>query len=1043
MHAKSIKFAFNLAVVLAVALLSMAPSHAAEAEIAKGNAGRSVQDITAAMSYYKPDPELARSARAKIGATPPATDSKRDLANFYRERGQAAASLGLIEQQIADLREAYKQGKGLDLYASIIGDLAAAEANGGNVLISAELRREQIELAGNFPAKSLVPYTVLARQYALSGDIKAASNALNESESAYEKAKSNPRSPWAKNQHLWRYQIELSRAQILLAQGKAKEAEQATRLALDAWHADSEPFKNRIEQGGGQAENVRELLGESIEQVLANAMLQQGRVVEAEITSRAILSKILKRTGRYSPGTGKALTTLAGIISAQGRYREAAILAQEALESLSKAGVPPHSSYYGNATKRYAEVLALDGKWAETLKQYETLAKTLAAMPETPSGFSKGDLIWGMSLAKMGQAAKAMPMLERELKGKAATFGEDHYEAAEARAAFAMALAGTGDIARAGSEYGRAIPELLNRDANDADEEGGGAKKARRRAILLSSYIDFLHKAASQNPAKATELAAEAFRIADVIRGQSVQKALAASAARAAANTPSLAELVRKEQDLGREIAAQFFLLSDVLALPPAQQDAKAVANLRASIDALRAERTPLKKEIATRFPEYAELVSPAPLLASSVSKLLQGKEALVSFLVSDESEYVWAVHKDGRIAFSRLGMKRSELADAVGRLRKALDAEATAVEEIPQFDSDLAYRVFAATLKPVESIWQDADTLLIVPDGALSQLPVALLTTQPGKPGKDLNKVSFTGYRALPWLVRKVAVVQLPTVSALKTLRAMPVAKPGRLAFAGFGDPYFSKAQQVEGAREHKESPAPVSAGAGGTTTLTKREAVDVEELAQLPRLPDTREEVNAIAQALGANLAQDVFIGAAANEATVKRMDLSNRRVIAFATHGLVPGELRGLSQPALALSSPAVVGGDGDGLLTVEEILGLKLDADWVVLSACNTASADGAGGEALSGLGRAFFYAGTRAMLVTHWPVESSAARLLTTGLFKRYAQNNGTSRAQALRASILDMIDNAQFKAPGAKQPAFVYAHPIFWAPFVLVGDGGV
>ena len=1042
MHAKTIKFA--LMVVALAALQGIGHSHAAEAEITQKNAGRSVQDITAALSHYKPDPEVARSARAKIGATPPVTDSKLELANFFRQRGAAAASLGLIEQQISDLREAVKHAQGLDIYVSIIGELAAAEANGGNALTSIELRREQIALGGGKPAQGLVPYTVLARQYALFGDIKAASDALAQAESAYEKAKSNPRSPWAKIQQFWRSQIEFSRAQILLAQGKSKEAEQATRLALDAWHADLEPNKRRGEQGGGQSDGVREVLGESIEQVLANALLQQGRVAEAEIISREVLSKTLKRTGRFSPPTGRALTTLASIISAQGRYHEAAILAQEALESLSKAGVPPYSSFYGNATKRYAEILALEGKWAETLKQYETLAQALAATPEVSSRFAKGDLIWGISLVKMGQATKAIPMLERVLNEKVTTFGEAHYESAEAHAALAMALAGAGDIAKAGTEYGRAIDTLVNREANDADEEGGGAKKARRRAILLSSYIDYLHKAANQNPSKATESAAEAFRIADVIRGQAVQKALAASAARAAANTPSLAELVRKEQDLGREIAAQFFLLSDVLALPPAQQDAKAVTELRGSIDKLRAERTPLKKDIATRFPEYADLVNPPPLAASSLSKLLQGKEALVSFLVSDEGEYVWAVHKDGRIAFSRLGMKRRELADAVGRLRKALDAEVSAVEEIPQFDTDLAYRVYAATLKPVESIWQDADTLIIVPDGALSQLPVALLTTQPGKPGKDINKVSFTGYRTLPWLVRKVAVVQLPTVNALKTLRAMPVAKPGRLAFAGFGDPYFSKAQQAEAAREYKEGPAPVSAGeAAGATTLTKREAVDVEELAQLPRLRDTREEVNAIAQALGANLSQDVFIGTAANEATVKRMNLSNRRVIAFATHGLVPGELKGLSQPALALSSPAVVGGDGDGLLTVEEILGLKLDADWVVLSACNTASSDGAGGEALSGLGRAFFYAGTRAMLVTHWPVESSAARLLTTGLFKRYAQNNGTSRAQALRASILDMIDNAQFMAPGAKQPAFVYAHPIFWAPFVLVGDGGV
>ena len=104
---------------------------------------------------------------------------------------------------------------------------------------------------------------------------------------------------------------------------------------------------------------------------------------------------------------------------------------------------------------------------------------------------------------------------------------------------------------------------------------------------------------------------------------------------------------------------------------------------------------------------------------------------------------------------------------------------------------------------------------------------------------------------------------------------------------------------------------------------------------------------------------------LGKDANEEAVKTMDLSGFKVMAFATHGLVPGELNGLTQPALALSAPAVAGVGGDGLLTMEEILTLKLDADWVVLSACNTGAGAGAGAEAASGLGRAFFYAGTRA------------------------------------------------------------------------------
>ena len=120
-------------------------------------------------------------------------------------------------------------------------------------------------------------------------------------------------------------------------------------------------------------------------------------------------------------------------------------------------------------------------------------------------------------------------------------------------------------------------------------------------------------------------------------------------------------------------------------------------------------------------------------------------------------------------------------------------------------------------------------------------------------------------------------------------------------------------------------------------------------------------------------------------------------------FATHGLVPGELNGLTQPALALSAPDVSGSEGDGLLTMEEILALRLDADWVVLSACNTGSGAGAGAEAASGLGRAFFYAGTRALLVTNWSVHSQSARDLTTDLFRRQNADPKLSRGEALAA----------------------------------------
>ena len=182
-------------------------------------------------------------------------------------------------------------------------------------------------------------------------------------------------------------------------------------------------------------------------------------------------------------------------------------------------------------------------------------------------------------------------------------------------------------------------------------------------------------------------------------------------------------------------------------------------------------------------------------------------------------------------------------------------------------------------------------------------------------------------------------------------------------------------------------------------------------------------------------------MFLGAQANEDTVKRISLRDYRVIAFATHGLLPGDLDGLLQPALALSAPTVAGIDGDGLLTMEEILALELDADWVVLSACNTAAGYGAGAEAVSGLGQAFFYAGARALLVSHWPVEVTSSKELTTTMFGQFVTAPRLSRAEALRLATLTLLEDRGFADPKTGRMVFSYAHPLFWAPFALVGDG--
>ncbi|MBN2688330.1 MAG: CHAT domain-containing protein, partial [Deltaproteobacteria bacterium] len=126
---------------------------------------------------------------------------------------------------------------------------------------------------------------------------------------------------------------------------------------------------------------------------------------------------------------------------------------------------------------------------------------------------------------------------------------------------------------------------------------------------------------------------------------------------------------------------------------------------------------------------------------------------------------------------------------------------------------------------------------------------------------------------------------------------------------------------------------------------------------------------------------------------------------------------------------------------GLLTMGEIMKLKLNADWVVLSACNTAAAEGSGSEALSGVGRAFFYAGTRAILASMYPVETTSARKLITALFRYQKEDPSLSRARALRKSMLNLMDRESLVDESTGKVAASYAHPLFWAPFILVGDG--
>jgi CHAT domain-containing protein len=178
------------------------------------------------------------------------------------------------------------------------------------------------------------------------------------------------------------------------------------------------------------------------------------------------------------------------------------------------------------------------------------------------------------------------------------------------------------------------------------------------------------------------------------------------------------------------------------------------------------------------------------------------------------------------------------------------------------------------------------------------------------------------------------------------------------------------------------------------------------------------------------------DIFLGARATEREVKRLsrsgELGRYRIIHFATHGALAGQVKGNAEPGLLLTPPDAPTDEDDGYLTASEIAALKLDADWVILSACNTAAGGAEGAEALSGLARAFIYAQTRALLVSHWAVNSDATVKLITGAMSRLAADKPMGRAEAIQRSMLTLIDRGEPRE----------AHPSIWAPFVAVGEGG-
>ena len=816
---------------------------------------------------------------------------------------------------------------------------------------------------------------------------------------------------------------------LYLDAGRLPDAEAAMRRALAITRA----------RNGDAHPNVAATMGN-----LATVLKHQARHAEAEKLYQQTLQVYERLYGPNHPTTAIGLNNLANVYSAQGKHDAAAGLQERVLAIYEKA-FGPESPDAGRALNNLANSYADLGRNAQALDLYR---RSLAAMERKfgegsgPTALAAGSL--GQALADAGRMDEARPYLLRCLEIDERVLGGTHPQLVKDLRSIALLDLKTGNMTDARNRLGRALAIAQDRlgprhhdsiatmiNLADADRREGKWPDALARLRLAAAalnaeknaqfvrfpeidpwLIDAIWRVSDGKPDNAAK--DEAFSAAQRAHETSAGAALSQMAARFGAGNDAIAGLVRRQQDLKASLETLEKRVTSELGQADGKRNDALIASLRAQTAQTRKSLEDVSAQLDRSFPAYAELSNPRPLSIAQTQGLLKPDEALVAFIVRGDKTYALALTREAS-ALRQIAFGGGEIGDRVAHLRLGLGNPEAAQSS---FDLDASFELYDALFGPIVADIAGKPKLLVVPAGALTSLPFHVLVT------KKPDTASADRFRQAAWLLNERAITVLPSVPSLRALRSFARDSRAQKPFIGFGDPVLRRSPSDKRAGRNVQ---PYSSYYDGTS-------VDIERLRTgLPSLPETAGELQAVARALGASPQDDVKLGSAATVTSVSTLPLDQYRVVDFATHGLVAGEVSGLSEPALVLTLPDKPTSDDDGLLTASRIAKLKLDADWAVLSACNTAAGDKPGAEGLSGLARAFFYAGARALLVSHWPVDSDAAVRLTTGAFSELAAHPGIGRAEALRRSMKALI---------ADRSASRNADPAVWAPFVLVGEGG-
>ena len=741
--------------------------------------------------------------------------------------------------------------------------------------------------------------------------------------------------------------------------------------------------------------------------VLGRALIGQNRLAEAETLLRRALVMSEKTLGPDHNETAKIVASLAYLAGQRGQTAEAGNYLKRAADNARRANVPAQTAH---ATRAYARFLIKQGRAREALPWYREALDAVDRLFANTRGLDES--VREGFIAQYTNYYQEMTELLLRLHGADGARGHD-------REALAV-------VSRTQS---RLFTELLRQaDVGRFSAEPAFLELKRQREALLER-INLLY---AQRYSKEG-------READYSTRETGPDALNGD----------------EENAAPKEAASRPVTL--------AQQELAAVEN-----------------RLWKDYPRYMELTQPKPVTVEELQKrLLRPGEALLTYsLMKDKTAIFSVTRTDFRL--SVVVQSRDQVAAAIRAVRRRMEQATTpgGFAALSELDPQELYRLYQALVAPAEPVLKGAQRVLLVGDGPIHTLPLEMLVTRYGDKeqktfaaARKAGAIQFDEYATLSYLGDSYRFAYLPSLAALSTQRLYPKRGAGYdRELVSFADPVF----------ENEGGGGASDATRGALAVLAR--SVRGQGAISIPRLPETADEAREIAQTLGGR--NEIFLRDQAQEKTAKTLNLKTTRYLHFATHGLLGGEFLQVKesakgsengyllpdertrtlvvaaasgkpadkpedtatapappmqaarrgQPALVLTLVGNLKGE-DGLLTMREVIeDLDLNAELVVLSACNTAgeSADAQNGEGFAGLTRGFMYAGAKGLLVSHWSVESLSAKELISGSFRHLKA--GQPAVAALREARLTVRAS---RDTGAR---FSRAHPYFWAPFVYVGD---